>query len=341
MTFLRSVSFDAFADTADFADQGLTNAYPTDVVFHATNGRFGGGCCQITDDDKSLGIPISPGGSLPQTTIFGASCKVSAYPAASDHLLQYMDSNSVVNNTLILGASGLISLYTGTVFLKGTATQPVPLNEWFWLEVKIKHAGSAGTAEIRINGTTVLNLTTGDFADGLQDCGRVLLKGSAGRTTSWDDVVIMDDQGASFNDFLGDLLIETLAPTVDTAQQDFTASNAGDNFAEVDDIGSDSDAGYNYSNTVNDEDLFTHGDLSATPTAVHACVVNLKAKDTGVNRGLKASCKSGVTTSRGSEETLSGGYGFFQTIYETDPDTAAAWDGAGVDAAEFGYQVSS
>lgn len=340
--FILSDSFDRYAATADLADRGYANDDATKVQFHATNGRFGGGCVQVTDDDKGLRIPVVVGGAAPQTVFFSASVKVSALPAAADYLAMVYDASGVAWGYLKLNPSGSISAYNGTAFIRGTTVASVPVDEYFRLEVRWHPNGSPlGRCEILFDGVTVLDNYAAWDQYGNQTIGAIKFMGAVGTTTTWDDIVIMDDQGTSFNDHMGDLLIEARSPTVDTAQQDFTASNAGDNFAEVDDVAQDGDAGYNSSNTVNDEDLFTHEDLSSTPTLIHACVVNLMVRDTGVNRGLKASCKSNVTTSRGSEITLTGGYAFYQTIYEDDPDTATAWDGAGVDAAEFGYQVSS
>lgn len=342
MSFLRSISFEAFAATADFADQGLINEDTTKVAFHATNGRYGGGCCQITDDDKALSVPVTPGGATPQTVFIGASCKVSAYPAAADHLIQFKDSNGTIAATLILQPSGIIKAYEGTISVKGETSAPVPLDEYFWLEVQFRPDSLTGICEIRFNETTVLNLTGANLDNAsLKDVGTVNFKGAAGTTTSWDDILIMDDQGTTFNTHMGDLKIEKKAPTADTAQDDFTPSTATDNYAMVDDIPSDGDTSYNASNTVNDEDLLAHAALGATPVTVHGVVVNLIAKDTGVSRGLKASCKSNATTVRGAEKTLAGGYTHFQEMYAKDPDGDVAWDGAAVDAADYGYQVSS
>lgn len=340
--FLRCDSFDNYAVTADLTDRGYVNDSPTKVNFHATNGRFGGGCLEITDDDLGLRLPISPAGATPQTVFFSASLKTTAWSPGSDFLLDCWDSTGINNIRIRMGTNGLLSAYEGSTFVRGVSSQAVPIDEWFRLELRLKPGpASVGRVEMLFDGVSVMDVTA-DFAfSGSEDIAGIELMGNVGATVTWDDVVILDDQGASMNDHLGDLKIEALAPTVDTAQQDFTASNAGDNFAEVDDTAADGDAGYNHSNSVNDEDLFTHGDLSGDPQTVHGVVVNLMAKDTGVNRGLKASAKSVATTSRGSEITLTGGYKMVQSIFETDPDTAAAWDGAGVDAAEFGYQVSS
>lgn len=340
--FILSDSFDRYAATADFSDRQYANDDVATVQFHATNGRFGGGCVEVTDDDKGLRIPFVTGGAAPQTVFFAVSVKVSALPATSDWLIYTYDDAGVANIMLKLNSSGTLSIYSTISFMKGTSSGTIPIGGYFRLEVRFHPTQTTGRCEILINGDPFLEVASDNLGyAGNNTIGAIKLMGAVGSATSWDDVVIMDDQGASFNDHIGDLLIEALSPTVDTAQQDFTASNAGDNFAEVDDVAQDGDAGYNSSSTVNDEDLFTHEDLSSTPASILACVVNLMALDTGVSRGLKASCKSNVTTSRGAEIALTGGYVFSQTLYEDDPDTAVAWDGAGVDAAEFGYQVSS
>ena len=65
--------------------------------------------------------------------------------------------------------------------------------------------------------------------------------------------------------------------------------------------------------------------------------ISVKKDDSGT-RQIKSLCKSGATTTTGATQTLSSSYAYFKEIYETDPNTAAAWTETNLNSAEFGVE---
>ena len=54
---------------------------------------------------------------------------------------------------------------------------------------------------------------------------------------------------------------------------------------------------------------------------------------------MRCKVKSGAATADGTPHALTASYVYYRDIFETDPDTAAAWTSAGVDAVQIGPEV--
>ena len=59
-------------------------------------------------------------------------------------------------------------------------------------------------------------------------------------------------------------------------------------------------------------------------------------------RSFKTIARSGATEAdAGTTHDAGGSYACYQDIFEADPDTSVAWTEAGVDAAEFGIEITA
>ena len=91
-----------------------------------------------------------------------------------------------------------------------------------------------------------------------------------------------------------------------------------------------SDADYVASGTVGDLDLYETGDLPFVPDSVHAVQVTTCARnDDAATREVRSKVKSGAATANGGPHALTANYVYYRDIFETDPDTAAAWTAGG------------
>jgi hypothetical protein len=105
------------------------------------------------------------------------------------------------------------------------------------------------------------------------------------------------------------------------------------------------DISYNFSSTVNNEDLYAFPALASNPASV-ACVVykaRLKRSDSG-SRTVEVRCSSGATDTAGSTAggvTPGTTFGWLGNYLPTDPNTGIAWTGTGVNNAKGGVKVSS
>jgi hypothetical protein len=119
---------------------------------------------------------------------------------------------------------------------------------------------------------------------------------------------------------------------------------SGANYNEVNQQPPPGAYAYVFDATVNHEDLYTFGALSATPGAVHAVAVKAycQRSDSGA-KTVSMRMKSGSTDSGGSAtgQTPATTYGWLTSYFPTDPNTSAAWTGANLNAATAGFKVDS
>ncbi|OYW79717.1 MAG: hypothetical protein B7Z19_04550 [Polynucleobacter sp. 32-46-5] len=138
---------------------------------------------------------------------------------------------------------------------------------------------------------------------------------------------------------MGDIRIQTLVPTGAGSSTQLTPTGAA-NYANVAEM-PDSTATYNASLTVGDKDLYSLSELTASTAVVKAVQVNTHAwKDDAGVASLKTKIKSGTTEVAGATVALPSSNAWHGDIWETDPDTSAAWTPAAVGVLEAGVEVA-
>ena len=249
-------------------------------------------------------------------------CGIAISPTG--YLYAFRDASSLVLGTAVIDA--------------------IPPDIWTWIEGKIVIHDSAGSIEVRVNGsaTPALQLTGVDTRNGgalgAASAFRVgaSTSGVIGRVT---DVAVWDEAGESPTSWVGDCRVDTYLPSGAGSSTQFSPS-AGANYQCVDDAPLDS-ASYVEASTNGHLDLYAMGDMGHAPPTIHAVAVAISAQKTDAGSGsLKAKMKSGATTAEGSASAQSQG-AYRRTLYArgVDPNTSAAWDQAGVDALEAGVEA--
>jgi hypothetical protein len=155
----------------------------------------------------------------------------------------------------------------------------------------------------------------------------------------FDDFYICDTSGSFNNDFLGDARIKAVFPDGAGNYTEWTPS-AGSNYQAVDENPPDDDTTYVSSSTPNQRDTYTFGASGLPSSTVKAVVVNMQArKDDGGTREIAGMARSSSTDGVAATQTLASSYANYQGIFETDPNTSAAWGLSAVDGAEFGHKL--
>ncbi len=220
---------------------------------------------------------------------------------------------------------------------------------WYYIEWKFEIANSTvGENILNVDGGAYITLAagadtqnTGSAEVQTFDLGHHAL--SAGYVYI-DDVYVLDLEGSVNNDFLGDVIVETILPDAAGYQSDWDGSdgNKVNNNELVDEATPDGDTTYVEDDTVGGIDSYTYAALSQTPATIHAVAVNTVAKKTTANvRTIKQIARPVSTNYTGAEHTLSVSYANYQDIWETNPADAAAWEEADVNGSEFGVKVES
>lgn len=236
----------------------------------------------------------------------------------------------------------------GITFLGGTESGILVASTWYYIELKAT-IDNAGTAAVRINGASALTFSGDTQATGNASASAVLLGGDRTQsgTTIFDDVYMCDGTGGSpYNDFLGDIRVETLYPNGNGATSNFTGSdgNSTDNYLLVDEAGGhDGDTTYVESGTINDKDTYAYTNLTNSTGTVYAVQPILEARKTDAgSRSVKSVARLGGGTEEdaASASALATGYSLYSDIRTTKPG-GGSWSISDVNGSEFGIKVTA
>ncbi|USN15479.1 hypothetical protein KIKIMORA_03370 [Brevundimonas phage vB_BpoS-Kikimora] len=324
----------------------------------ATGGRLGGPCINRTSSNQGMLSKMLP------TPLAGVGqdaviCSVSVYldntPAVVRPVMSVYNIGpqaptsgsgpwAVATETWItasIDTNNCISLYrTGT--LMATATTPLPLTEWKRIEMRVANIDDVGaTAEIRVNGETVISFTGDLYTAGAKTVYTVGYHTS----THWrlDDFLILDSSGSTMNGFLGDIVMETLRPTGPGTTTQSTATGAATPWQAVSEVAPNGNTSYTAINTVGNKDTYVFADSTATSATVHAVVAVTTMKTTGMSpRKVAPVARLSGTEADGTPRAvmidMTTAYRAEQSIVPRPG--GGNWTIAEVNAAEFGWKVT-
>jgi len=244
--------------------------------------------------------------------------------------------------------------------------QSVELNfdSWEYAELKVVLAtGATGSYSLKVN-EVVVGATSGGTAGAFSEssvqtsnlgtavANKIKFGLASASALGWylDDIYVVDGSGAIRNDFLGDYVIEGINPVTpdDTAEWSIFPAAPATHFDKVDDPNSggnrhDADATYAESPTDAQSDLYAMSDLVFI-TGNILCVTqkaNVRLTSSG-SRTVKFVYKDATPTT-----SLGTGIAITQTsfrpgierIMEQDPNTAADWTVARVNAGKMGLKT--
>lgn len=312
------------------------------VDVDASAGRRGGAAFVLDNftNDIRKGFPGA------ETIVVGFAWKTSNL-VNNRNILQVL-GHGVIHVTLQMTSAGAIRVTrSGSTEIGISAGGLVSTDVWYYLELKVKIGDSPdGTIEVHLDGATIINESSIDtlgsgeaFAQGISFNGN-----GTTNATFIDDVYVLDIAGsAPYNDFLGDSRVDGILPDGSGFSSDFaTATPSATHFENVDENPPDEDTSYNETNVANDIDLF---DYAALPVVVGGATVwavqvsgYLNKQDAGP-APFQFKSRPTSTTFGAIQQEPSTDYKYFHEILELNPQTAAAWSEAEIDAAEFGVEA--
>ena len=254
----------------------------------------------------------------------------------------YDTANTTEQCGVRINTDGTLSACRGNqaAVLGTTAAPIIGDGAWHYIEVMTTIHDSTGSMEIRVDGVQVLNVTGVDTKQGTAaQADRVRFYGTANTSDRYDDLYILDNAGSVNNALLGDCRVLTCRAASDASVQ-WSRSTGSTNYTLVDDD-TVSTSDYVHTTTAGHIDRYGLADLSYTPTNVYGVALNYghQKADAGA-RTIRGFLKSGSTTSNDSavSPALSTEAVRF-ALWETDPNTGAAWGASAVNALEAGVEV--
>jgi hypothetical protein len=216
---------------------------------------------------------------------------------------------------------------------------------WYYMEVRATINDSTGNVTVRLFGEEVLSYN-GDVKHDDSTDSFIHFVGIGipyKSNTYYDDFYFCDFQGSVNNTFLGDVYIRSYSPDADGSANDFTSSDdpvVTTRYTQVDEgIPHDGDGTYIDAEDDGDQQLFDFPNAASLGDIGGVMSVTYAKKDGAGSIGLRHICKSGTTTETGDPDSLTSEYIPSWKIFDTDPDTGAAWTTSGVNSAEFGVEV--
>lgn len=367
MALRFSDGFDLYTSITDLPGRDWTvENSETKLAIGTTSGRYGGGALVMSDSSSQDSIRkfLVSGVSTSYTPVVGFSFKTASAttPTSSAFigaLTNWSNGDFFVEGNMA-GMKFGVNI-NGEFFLDGygfatpnhSGTVNICDGAWHWIEFAMKPSNTTGIMAGYVDGVAMPgNITSGDTYGStytIYALDTLIFATDTTQTIDYyiDDVIVYDDESSGItgditytsNFPIGDSRIETLQPSSAGNYSQWTPSIAVPNYQCVDEDNENGDTDYVETSTSGNKDTYAFGNLTASPVTIHACHVGIVGKATpGGTTDIKAMARSSSTDYEGASYTLGSGYTFTQTNVAQDPNTTAAWDEAGVNAAEFGFE---
>jgi len=231
--------------------------------------------------------------------------------------------------------------------LVSSANDPFALNTWVYLEIRMFCNDVTGTCDIRVNTSSILTFGPGNNGppavdDDILVSQQIFFTGTSGEVHI-DDIYHLLDDGLGRTTYLGDSVVETLRPSSDGATTDWAPNTGTEHYLLVDEIGFDGDTTYVSTISVSDIELFNVADLVFVVGQIWGTSVTTSERLEGAGtREIQHVYRSPapVLTNGPTLTVDSQSYESHLTIWEQNPDTAANWTPAEIDAAQFGLELT-
>ncbi len=329
---------DNYSTTELVARGWVTTASPT---INASTGRRAGPSLRMT------GGTMRHGRFVPKRATYyaGWAQQWSALPATNQPLFLVYEW-ATEHMRITANTDGSITAFRGGVSSLGSSSAGALASGSFqFVEVQFTIDDAAGVVLVKVDGSTVLNLTTQDTRN-VGDEGLISYiewRNPGTITNDKDDLYILDGSGSVNNTFLGDVAVLARTANGNGASSQLTGSDADsvDNYLLVDET-APSMSDYVGTSTVDTKDTYGMQNIGGegTPIAVQVALYGAKA-DTGQSRLVQARARS-----VGSEVGNGGGYlgrsSLYQFgVYDVDPNGNIAWTRPAFDGIEVGGRLVS
>jgi hypothetical protein len=229
----------------------------------------------------------------------------------------------------------------------GTAAVSMELSTWYCVEVHLKIDGVAGKLELKVDGNTVISYT-GDTTVGALYATFDNLYWKYGGTNSYylffDDIALNNIAGGADDSWCGGGRILKITPNGNGSVNDWDGSdgNKVDNYLLVDEYPYAADYVTTDGTVPGTQDMYAMSNQSFTGKTIKRIWAEARGKKTSADA---ASLLIGFNT--GASENVDDAGTLYETYssrligadYTVNPDDAAAWEEADIDALEFIAEV--
>ena len=231
-----------------------------------------------------------------------------------------------------------LAAYVGTSVVETATTIPLSVGQVYLIEGYIKIADVSGRFVVKVDGTTVIDFT-GDTKPGADTQVNTVRIGC--ETTRYSYMYV-DDFILDHDGYLGSLRIAGIVPSAAGTTTGWTPS-AGSNWDCVDERPAN-DTDYVSVNTVDAIDLYTASNLGFTPSSIKAVQLHARGAYEGAPSvaHVQLALRTYATNYFSADKSPPSSFGLIgYHVWDTNPNTLAAWSGTEVDALEIGVKATT
>jgi hypothetical protein len=342
-----SEGFGASTNIADFQNYGLLGPSFGGRTQINTGGPLGDN--YLTPNLANNGWQYLRALPAPLSTLY-VGMRISQY-SGTDIPLALVSSGGVTQITFQLSSLGTqILMYQGnpTGTLLGTITLSTPITTGTWSYVEfgvVVGTGTSGSVTVRQAGIVVGTITGVDTSPDTTNVNvrSLVFGGTGGGWASKTAHVYITNSTTPNAGFLGDVRVFSRFPTGNSAVA-FTPTGLAANWENAAKVPPLPATDYNTDATVGAQDTFAAAALPSGLGNIFAVGMKTLFQDAGAGaRTVENVLVSGATTGTGTAGTppVSPSATYQCDIFNTDPNTSAAWTAANAQAATFGYKIAS
>ena len=244
------------------------------------------------------------------------------------------DGNKLLG--LRVNGSNNLEVYRNTTLIS-TGSKSISVSTTYLIEARFKISDTVGVAQIKVNGILDIDFS-GDTKPGADTTINKIKIGywpiaSGYGSKAYFDNVVVDDAA-----WIGETKIQAIAPTAAGNATNWTPS-VGSNYDCVDDI-PPSDTEYVSTNTINLIDTYIAENLAGVIGTIKCVQIQTRIESDGepTPSNVNLVARSGDTDYFSGDIAVPVAFKELSYLWETDPDTAAAWLEAGVNALQIGIK---
>ena len=280
--------------------------------------------------------------TIPTTTTGMVGFHIFVNTLLAQTIFKFLDTGSTQVDIRTDVSGGVFFTRAGTP-IGNTSSIHLTSGQWFWIEAQVTIDGSAGVANLYINGNSALaqtGLVTNATSHLTFNQVGIVGNNNTG-TTEADSFHCWDTTAGDVSTYpYGEHLIDMQLTTGAGGSTSWTNSGASANYLCVNEANEDGDTTYVATNTASNIDTYAFANLTELSGTIGTVAVNAIARaDDGMTHVLQLSVNSTGTSTTSSNVTPGAAYSNFQSFFGTDPHTNASWTIAGRNASYFGEKL--
>jgi hypothetical protein len=335
-----------FADGFDHYQIGILAAKGYSVISTTGTpamvaGRLGQQALRMTQNTTARTVYSHGLAAAAATCVIGSAYRTDSITVTKDVL-----TLSVAGaNTLRLGinTSGLLIVRNSAGTVLATGTTILSTSTWHYVEMRGFVNGASGEVQVWLNGAVEIATTT--VSIGSTNFDTFILGPNVNTSINncdYDDLYVLDTSGSANTAALGDVRVESLYPTADGVNTQWTPNSGSPHFSRVNEAATtfpDGDTSYVSDSTSGHVDEYDFGAVAVAAGTPFAVLTNIYARkdDAGTRQIADVIRQSGVDNA-GASKGVPVSYTYVQTVHDKDP-AGAAWTLSTIPGGGSGVQV--